>query len=253
LPNQSITPSQSWPRGDGRFATTHWTVLLKAGSEAGEERSAAWEHLCRTYWYPAYAFVRRRGAAPEDARDLVQGFFAGLIEQDWLAQVERREVRFSTLLVSILKNFLIKQYHHDHAQKRGGGRQLVSLDLMTEAEEWFGREPADTATPEAAFERRCAEAVLTASLTRLRAEYEATGKARVFQRLSPFLSREPAPGEYAAAATALGVRDRSIAVAVHRLRADYREIVREEIAAGVRDEALVEEELRALAAVFGAG
>lgn len=215
------------------------------------QRDAAWEHLCRTYWYPVYAFIRRRGDSPEDASDLTQAFFAKLIEQDWLAQVERREARFSTLLITILKNFLIKQHRHEWAQKRGGGESPVPLDLA-QAERWFGQEPATLDTPETHFEKRWALAVMDAALSRLREECESTGKAKLFATLSCYLSREPAPGDYEAAALVLGLNSRSVAVAVHRLRADFRAMVHEEVSAGLRDAVVVKEEMRALAAALGA-
>jgi RNA polymerase sigma factor (sigma-70 family) len=218
-----------------------------AGDE--KQRDAAWEHFCSAYWYPVYAFIRRRGELPEEASDLTQGFFAKLIEQDWLAQVERRESRFSTLLITVLKNFLIKQHHRDTAQKRGGGDAPVSLDLA-QAESWFGAEPSTAETPETLFEKRWAHAVMEAALIRLREECFSTGKTKVYELLSPFLSREPTSGNYEAAAEKLGIAPRSVAVAVHRLRADYRAMVREEVAAGLSDENRVEEELRALASVM---
>lgn len=230
-----------------RFQTTRWTLVGGAGDVT--RRDAAWEHLCRSYWYPVYAFIRRRGETAEDASDLTQGFFAKLIEQDWLAQVERRDARFSTLLIAILKNFLIKQHRHEVAQKRGGGDMPVPFDLA-KAESWFGQEPATLDTPETHFEKRWALAVMDAALHRLRQECELTGKARIFTELSPFLSREPAAGDYEAAGVALGISARSIAVAVHRLRADYRAMVREEVAAGLRDSKLVDQEMRALAEVM---
>lgn len=218
---------------------------------AGDEknRDAAWAHFCSAYWYPVYAFIRRRGEVPEDASDLTQGFFTKLIEQEWLAQVERRESRFSTVLITILKNFLIKQHRRDVAQKRGGGERLVPLDLA-KAESWFGAEPVTKEMPESLFEKRWAHAVMEAALIRLREECEATGKAKVFAMLSPFLSREPATGDYDEAGRELGIAARSVAVAVHRLRADYRAMVREEVAAGLIDGGLVNDELQALAAAL---
>lgn len=213
-------------------------------------RDAAWDHLCRTYWYPIYAFIRRRGKSAEDASDLTQAFFAKLIEQDWLREVQRRETRFSTLLITILKNFLIKQHHREVAQKRGGGKTLISIDLA-QAEDWFGAEPLTTETPETLFEKRWALAVMDAALHRLRDECEATGKTNIFAILGPFLSRDADAGDYAVAGDKLGINARSVAVAVHRLRADYRTMVREEVAAGLLDGGLVNEEMQALAAVLG--
>lgn len=197
-----------------------------------------------------YAFIRRRGASPEDASDLTQSFFTKLIEQDWLSEVQRRETRFSTLLITVLKNFLIKQHHREVARKRGGGEKPVSMDLA-QAESWFGAEPATLETPETLFEKRWALAVMDAALHCLRQECEATGKAKVFAILGPFLSREADDGDYEAAAKKLGIHARSVAVAVHRLRTDYRTMVRDEVAAGLVDGNLINEEMRALAAALG--
>jgi RNA polymerase sigma factor (sigma-70 family) len=234
--------------GSPRFMTTRWTLMGGAG-EASRHREA-WAHFCGTYWYPVYAFIRRRGESPENASDLTQGFFAMLIENEWLARVERRETRFSTLLITVLKNFLIKRHRHESAQKRGGGNTPVPLDLAS-AENWFGREPVTSATPEHLFEKRWALAVMEAALSRLAEECESTGKAKMFAVLGPYLSKEPGSGDYEAAGEILGITRRSVAVAVYRLRADYRDMVREEVAAGLRDGALVDEEMRALAAALG--
>lgn len=219
-----------------------------AGDNSG--RDAAWDHFCRSYWYPVYAFIRRRGEPADQAADLTQGFFAKLIEQDWLAKVERRETRFSTLLVTVLKNHLAKKHHFDSALKRGGGVAPLSLDLAR-AENWFGAEPSTSDAPEAQFERRWALAVMDAALSRLREECEVCGKANLFAVLSPFLSREPSPGDYDLAAARLGIHPKSVAVGVHRLRADYRSMVREEVAAGLVNQQLVDEEMIALAKALG--
>ncbi len=232
-----------------RFQTTRWTLM--DGAAVDTRRDAAWDHLCETYWFPVYCFIRRHGMPPEDASDLTQGFFAKLLEQDWLARVERREARFSTLLVTVLKNFLITQHHRATAEKRGGGVSPVSLDQAL-AEDCYGREPAVRDTPESLFEKRWALAVMDGALARLGEECNATGKARVFRVLGPFLSREASPGDYEMAGAELGISARSVAVAVHRLRGDFRAMVRVEVAAGLRDSGLVEEEMQALAAALGA-
>jgi len=231
-----------------RFATTRWTLLGNAGEASRRDR--AWEHFSRSYWYPVYAFIRRRGNGPDNARDLTQAFFAKLIEQDWLAKVEQRDTRFSTLLVTILKNFLIKSHHRETAQKRGGGEKPVSLDLA-HAEHWFGEEPATQEAPEAFFEKRWAHAVMEAALARLREEYETSGKAKVFGMISQFLYREAVPGDYDAVGEQLGIHGRSVAVAVYRMRTDFRAMVRNEVAAGLRDDSLVEEEMKALVELLG--
>ena len=233
-----------WLGSSARFATTQWTAVIFASRE-GPERTAALEKFCAAYWYPVYAFIRRRGNGPDDARDFTQEFFARLIGKDWLAGVERRDTRFSTLLLTMLKGFLVNEYERNQAAKRGGGIAPVSIDVV-QAEEWFGAEPSTDETPEKLFERRWALAVLAGALERLRAELAASGKARHFEVLSPFLSSEPEPGEYEAAGAALDLAARSVAVAVHRLRQRYRAVLCEDLAAGSPNRAHVEEEMRNL-------
>lgn len=243
------TPPVNRSEGDSpRFHTTRWTLMAMAGD--GAQREAAWTHFCSHYWYPVYAFIRRRGSNPEDASDLTQGFFVRLFEKNWLAGVEKRETRFSTLLVSILKNYLINQHAMATAEKRGGGLSPVPLDTVN-AEHWYGNEPASLVTPESLFERRWALAVLDSATVRLREEYEKIGKGRLHAQLSQFLSREPESGDYDRAAKTLGIQPNSVAVAVHRMRIDFRAMVREEVAAGIKDKTLVEGEMRALAAALG--
>ena len=203
------------------------------------------EKFCNAYWYPLYAFIRRRGSGPDEARDLTQEFFARLIEGDWLAGVERRDTRFSTLLLTMLKRFLVNEYERMRTAKRGGGVVPLSIDVA-QAEAWFGTEPATDETPEKMFERRWALAVLASALEQLRAELAESGKSQYFEVLSPFLSREPEAGDYDAAGAALGLAARTIAVAVHRLRQRYRAVLREELAAGSQDNARVDEEMRQL-------
>jgi len=223
-------------------------MVLQAGSE-GPQRDEALEQFCRTYWYPVYAFIRRRGHEPEDARDLTQGFFAKLLSRNWLEGIERRNSRFSSWLLTLVHTHLMKEHARDTALKRGGEQENISYDLA-QAEDWFGAEPVTTDTPERIFERRWALAVLDSALQRLREDCEATGKARLFEQLSPFLSREPQPAEYAAIATVMQIRENSVAVAVHRLRHEYRNMVRDEVAAGLSDPALIDEEMRHLAAAL---
>ncbi len=236
------------PPDAARFLTTRWTMLSAAGGDT-DARDRAREQFCRTYWYPVYSFIRRRGAGPEDAMDLTQGFFEKILTGDWLAGLERRQTRFSTLLLTVLKNFLASEYSHGRRLKRGGGVEHLPLN-GAEAESWFGAEPATHETPERIFERRWALAVLEAAFGALKAECEASGKQALFAELSPFLSQEPAPGDYDRAGHALGLTANAVGVAVHRLRRQYRECVREEVAAGLRDPGMVDEELRHLAAAL---
>ena len=238
------TDTAPWLGASAHFATTQWTAVLIASRE-GPERTAALEKFCAAYWYPIYAFIRRRGNGPDDSRDLTQEFFARLIEKDWLAGVERRDTRFSTLLLTILKRFLVNEYERAQTTKRGAGVVPVSID-MAQAESWFGAEPSTSETPERTFERRWALAVLAAALDRLREELAAAGKARHFEVLSPFLSQEPEAREYEAAGASLDLAARTVAVTVHRLRQRYRAVLREELAAGSHDSAQVDEEMRNL-------
>ena len=234
--------------GAARFRTTQWTVVLAAGGD-GPQSDAALDAFCRTYWYPLYAFLRRRGEPAEDAGDLVQGFFAQLLAQSWLSGVERRDTRFSTLLLTIFQRFLTSEHRRATAEKRGGGAVPLSIDF-TQAEAWFGAEPVTHETPERIFERRWALAVLDGALARLREECNTTGRGRHFVALAPFLSREPEAGDYDLVASGLHSNAKSVAVAVHRLRAQYREMVRAEVAAGLNDPARIDEELGYLAAAL---
>ncbi len=240
----SLTPNTASSQSP-RFMTTRWTMVLQAGAD-GPERDAAMEQFCRAYWYPVYGFIRRRGIEPEDARDLTQSFFAKLISRDWLAGLEKRDARFSTFLLTRVKTHLMNEHRDANAQKRGGGREMISFNLA-QAEDWFGAEPTSQEAPERSFERRWALAVLDAAMTFLREQCSSAGKAALFDQLSPFLSRQPESGEYAALAATLGMRENSLSVAVHRLRQQYRDAVRHEVAAGLSDPRLIDEELRHLA------
>ncbi len=238
----------SWPRGSARFDTTQWTQVEAAGGDPGEQRDAAMAGFARAYWYPLYAFLRRRGESAENARDLVQEFFARLLEKNWLEGVERRETRFSTLLLTIFQRFLASEQRRALAVKRGA-RITFSIDLA-EAEQWFVLEPSASKSPEEIFERRWAVAVLAAALGRLEDNCRAAGRGRLFEALSPYLSRQAGPGDYQTAAESLGITARSAAVAVHRLRRELGEAVRAEIRSGLIDPAGIDDEMRHLAAIL---
>lgn len=251
----SLTHSNNAPaggiqsQGAHRFLTTRWTVIREAGSD-GAERQRAMEQFARAYWYPVYAFIRRRGSSHEAAEDLTQGFFAAMLEKNWLAEVEQRETRFSTLLLNILHHYLISEHRHATREKRGGGQSPLSLD-MAAAEQWFGAEPRTDESPERVFERKFALSVLGSALETMKEALHAAGRGRLFDLLSPLLSREPGKGEYDAAAETLGISTNAVAAAVLRLRREYRQYVREEVAAGLADPAQVDEELRHLATSVG--
>ena len=220
-------------------------MIFDAAGE-GHERHAALEQFARSYWYPVYAFIRKKGAAHEEAEDLTQGFFEQMLEKNWLTGVERRSIRFSTLLLNILNNFLISEHRHTSDQKRGGGNPVMSLD-MAEAEDWFGAEPSTNKSPERVFERRFALSVLKRAMKTMKKSFQSADRGQQFEILSPFLSKEPNLGEYAAAAGILGISAKGVAAAVLRLRKAYRKFVREEVAAGLVNPAGVDEEMRHLA------
>ena len=228
--------------GAAVFATTHWSVVLAAGQSGSEQQAAALEKLCRAYWYPLYAYVRRRGHGPEDAQDLTQEFFLRLIEKNWLNGVAPEGARFRSYMLTMVKGFLANAYDRAQAAKRGGGRVIVPLNPQ-QAEERFSNEPATTETPEIVFERRWALAVLEEALHRLRAAAGAADKARHFEQLNPFLSREPDEGEYAGIAAQLGMSAGAVGVAVHRLRQRYRETLRATVADTLANPGQVDEEL----------
>ena len=182
---------------------------------AGARDSLA--RLCGSYWFPLYAFVRRRGHSPEEAQDLTQAFFARLLEKNWVADADRSKGRFRTFLLSALTHFLADEWDRTRAQKRGGGAAALPLSFDP-AEERYVQEPADPETPERIFERRWALALLDEVVSRLRAEYEGEGKADLFTALHPCLVGERTALPYAELAQKLGTSESAVKSAVHRLR-----------------------------------
>ena len=214
------------PATHAEFPSTQWSVVLNAGAGASPLSSSALEDLCRAYWPPLYSFLRRQGHSPHDAEDLVQGFLARLLAREDLAGVGPEKGRFRTFLLTSLRNFTIKQALRDKALKRGGGQITISINAE-EAEQLCG--PDLTATsPEAAFDRRFAQAVVTRAFTALREEHRARGKESLFEKLSPFLDGAE-PDDYEQPAAQLGMTAGAMAVAVHRLRGRLRELLRAEV------------------------
>jgi len=232
------------------FVTTHWSVVLTAGSSDTTGSRRALEKLCQTYWYPLYAYVRRRGFSPPDAEDLTQEFFARFLAHDWVANADREKGRFRTFLLSAMNHFLANEWDKARAQKRGGGAPLLPLEFDT-AETRYSREPADNVTPEQHFDRRWALALLETVTSRLRAEYEQEGKGELFAALNPCLVGDRTSQPYGALATKLDLSEGAVKSAVHRLRQRYRQLLREEIAHTVAGLGEVEEELRHLIVVLG--
>lgn len=228
-----------------QFATTHWSVVLAAKDPASPDAAEALENLCRTYWGALYAYARRRGHSPADAADLTQAFFARFLEKRFLRNVDRSKGKFRSFLLKTLHDFLVDEWRHAHAEKRGGTRPLISIDT----EEWesrYAHELASDTTPESLFERRWAMALFDQALTRLRAESVEAGKAREFDLLKEFLSSPSSDEAYAPVAGKLGLSEGAVAVQVHRLRKRCGQLVREEVAHTVAHPDEVEEEMRHL-------
>jgi RNA polymerase sigma factor (sigma-70 family) len=227
------------------FVTTHWSVVLAAGRSDTARAEAALERLCEAYWYPLYGYVRRRGYSIEDAQDLTQAFFARVLERHWLADAQQAKGRFRTFLLTAMERFLANEWDKARALKRGGGQRMVPLQLGT-AEMRYGVEPADTRTPEQAFEYRWALTLLEEVVKRLGAEYQARGQEELFKALKPCLVGEGSSQPYGELAAQLGMEEGAVKVAVHRLRQRYRELLRAEIANTVASAGEVEAEMRHL-------
>ena len=231
------------------FVTTHWSLVVSAGRNDTPHARDALEKLCRSYWFPIYAFVRRQGHGPHDAQDLTQEFFARLLEKQQLAAADPARGRFRSFLLASLKHFLANEWDKTRAQKRGGGKILIPVDVAT-AETSCGLEPADQATAEKIFERRWALTLLDQVLRRLRAEYVRDGKENLFEQLKPTLTEASRTVAYVEIATRLGTTEGAVKVAVHRLRQRYREVLRAEISDTVANPGEVEDEIRNLFAAL---
>ncbi len=235
-------------RRPSQFATTHWSLVQSARDPDRPEAAGALEKLCRTYWQPVYAQVRRRGYNDEDARDVTQDFFAQLLRDETLAAADPERGRFRCFLLGVLKRFLVHTRQRAGAQKRGGGREIVSWDQVAAEADAAGATPGES--PDRAFDRHWALAVLQAAHERLRAEQAAGGRSACFEALQPYLTAEPDAPSYAATAARLGVSEGAVKSAIHRLRQRYFAAVREEVAHTVTGAAELEDELRYLRAVF---
>ena len=240
------TQSLSAPRDI--FATTHWTVVLAAGRRSTPQSDRALEELCRTYWFPLYAYVRRRGHTKEDAEDLTQAFFARFLQRNYLSTLDAEKGRFRAFLLGCLKHFLANEWDKSQAQKRGGQALHLSLDWKT-ADTQFQIASVAEPSPDKAFDREWAVALLEQVIQRLQAECETDGRAKQFAELRVFLTVGKGVLPYATAAKSLGLDEAAARSAVHRLRKRYRQLLREEIARTLADPAQVDEEMRA---IFGA-
>jgi RNA polymerase sigma-70 factor (ECF subfamily) len=233
----------------GEFTATHWSLVLAAGHKSSPGSQAALEALCKKYWYPLYAHVRRRGHSPEDAQDLTQDFFARLLRKEYLSRADRHRGRFRTFLLTSLQRFLVNDWQKGRSQRRGGGQSVFSLD-KDKTEGRYLAEPSDESTPEKIFEKRWAVTLLEQVLFQLREEFVSNGKGEQFDRLKVLLWGEKDAPPYAMVAAELGLSEGALKVAVHRLRQRYRELLRLEVAQTVASPAEVDEELRHLIAVM---
>ena len=233
----------------GQFAATRWTMVLTARRDQSPQATRALEELCQLYWFPLYAYVRRRGHDPHEAEDLTQEFFARLLAKNYLADADREKGKFRSFLLASLKHFLANEWDRVHAQKRGGRHPHISLDVR-DAETRYQSEPADELSPDKLLDRQWAVAMLDQVLARLGAEYAADGKADVFEQLKNSLTGAKESIPYATIAANLGTTEAAIKVAVHRLRQRYRRLLREEIAHTVATPADINEELHHLFSAF---
>ena len=228
-----------------RFATTQWTLVRAAAGEDSPSAADALSRLCSMYWFPVFAFVRRRGYSVDEAEDLTQGFFARIIEMREIGAADRDRGRFRTFLLTACEHFLLNERDRAHTLKRGGGAAHVSIDILT-AEQQYQRSLVYAETPERLYQRQWCLALLATVVDSLRDEYVAAGNGALFDRLRGFLSTEGETSTHAGAAADLGMTPAAVKVAVHRLRRRYRERLRQRIADTVDSAEAVDDEMRDL-------
>jgi DNA-directed RNA polymerase specialized sigma24 family protein len=229
-----------------RFATTRWSLVVAAAREhGGPESPVALATLCQIYWYPVYAYIRRRGYPAADAQDRTQAFFTALLEKDFVRLADRERGRFRTFLLTAVSRFLAKQRDRAAAKKRGGDRKLLSIDV-TAGEGRYALEPSDRWTPERLYERRWALTLLDRVLANLGQRYAEQGKIALFDTLKAFLTDAERISSSAELAAKLGLTEGALKVAVHRLRRRYRDLLKQQIADTVADTGDVPDELEIL-------
>jgi RNA polymerase sigma-70 factor (ECF subfamily) len=228
------------------FPLTRWSLVVSARQQPSPESAAALEAVCRAYWYPLYAYVRRCGQSPHDAQDITQEFFRLLLEKRWLESADRAKGRLRTFLVTALKRFMAKEWRRLSAEKRGGG--AIHLPMNTGfAESRYAADPGAQVAADAVFDRQWALTLLELAVDRLSAEFKTVGKAGEFAVLKSFLTVPHAAIDYPSAAARLGVSEGAARVAVHRLRKRFRELYRKEISQTLPDNADLDAEMRHLA------
>jgi RNA polymerase sigma-70 factor (ECF subfamily) len=228
--------------GAGRFATTHWSVVLQAGQPGAPGYQQALETLCRGYWFPLYAYLRRHGYDSHQAEDYTQAFFCKILEKQVLRLADSKRGRFRSFLLATLKNFLADERDRARAQKRGGGRKLLSIDF-NQAENQYALEPADRLSPEKLFDKSWALTVLERTMACLKAELAGKNKKELFDHLKIYLTAEKGSIPYRDTAAELNMTEAAVRTAVHRLRRHYRKSLRDEIAQTVTTEDQIDEEI----------
>ena len=234
----------------GQFRTTQWSLVIAAGDDRNPRFHQALSDLCESYWYPVYAYVRRRGGDADSAQDLTQGFFSSLLERNTLAAADRERGRFRSFLLTALKFYLADEHDRATAKKRGAGVVAMSLDLEG-AEERYRLEAEPDDTPDRAYERRWALEVLDLTHRRLRTEIERSAHPERAQRLARYLTGDGDEAGYREVAEELGMTESAVKVAVHRLRKRFGALLREEVERTVGDPGETEGELRFLLAALG--
>lgn len=247
MSSDSPTPP---PASNAWFVTTHWSVVLSAQDPHSPRSLEALESLCRTYWYPLYSYARRAGQSPPDAEDLTQGFFARLLEKDYLKTAAREKGRFRTFLLVALKRYLANEWDRQHAQKRGGFAPVVPIDQDL-AESCFASELAHNLSPDLLFDRQWAMTLIEQTMTQLQHEYVVSGRRQLFEYLRNCIAREESALPYAEIAGRLELTEAAVKMAIQRLRNRYREILKHKIAQTVSAPEEIEEEIRHLFSAFG--
>lgn len=235
---------------EGHFVTTRWSVVARAGGDDSRASEVALAELCGAYWYPLYAYVRRRGHAPEEAQDLTQAFFARLLQKNYVADARQEKGKFRAFLLVAMKRFMADEWGRQHAQKRGGFRAIVSID-QDSAESRLAAEMSHDQSPDLLFDRQWALTLLERVRTRLRDEYVASGRAALFEHLEGLLARDEAASPHADIAARLGLTVPAVKMSVRRLRGRYRELLREEIGQTVAAPEDIDGEIRHLFSIFG--
>lgn len=246
--SESKAPQGSLDRGGGYFNTTHWSVVLLAGQQDSPSAAAALDRLCRTYWYPLYAYCRRQGYSSPDGEDLTQQFFAVFLAKNSWASATPERGRFRNFLLASFKHFLANEYNRSQSAKRGGRHAFVSWEEM-EAEANYQHEPGEGFTPERLFDQAWAFTLLGHAMKKLQTEYTSVGKQPLFDALQVFLTGEKTELTYEEIGANLKMGESAVKMAVSRLRQRYGQMLRREIAHTVADPALVEDELRHLLGV----